>query len=115
MQHDVEQAVPRPDGPAHEAESAPGAKAHELDGGGPTASAPGSWAGRRNTSDSILPPGFNLHETPAEQDARIRRARAVLASLREGDPEEQRETWEYLKKALNDNRPSYAKLFVEDE
>ena len=40
---------------------------------------------------------------------------AKLANLRTimdiGDEEEQRETWEYLKKALDEDRLSYRKLF----
>ena len=37
--------------------------------------------------------------------------RRVLDSFLEGDPEEQGETWESLKKALDEDRPSYRKLF----
>jgi hypothetical protein len=35
----------------------------------------------------------------------------LLRSWQEGDAEEQRETWEFLKAALDEDRPSRRKLF----
>ncbi len=56
--------------------------------------------------------------TDAEREARrqeqIQRNQAALEMLDEWDqedPEEQRETWEYLKRVLDEDRPSYRKLF----
>ena len=44
------------------------------------------------------------------------KAIAVLQSFYEGDPEEQRETFEHLKKALNEERAAGGErlLFVDD-
>jgi hypothetical protein len=39
---------------------------------------------------------------------------ARLRSLHEGDPQEQRETWEFLRKALDEDRPAGRKLFPEE-
>ncbi len=47
---------------------------------------------------------------PGNRDAAIR----LLQSWREGDKEdrrEQQETWEFLKRALDEDRPSHRKLF----
>lgn len=44
----------------------------------------------------------------------LRRNQAALEMLREWDqedPEEQRETWEFLKRALDENRPGQRPLF----
>ncbi len=41
----------------------------------------------------------------------VQSAIALLRSWQEGDAEEQRETWEFLRKALDEDRPSYRKLF----
>ncbi len=38
----------------------------------------------------------------------------VLRSFREGEAEEQRETLEYLMKALNEGRPEGQKIFLEE-
>ncbi len=46
-----------------------------------------------------------------DEEQRIKRALELLDSLLEGDPEEQRETGEYLRKALDEDRLSYRKLF----
>jgi ATP-dependent protease HslVU (ClpYQ) ATPase subunit len=46
-----------------------------------------------------------------DEEQRIKRAIELLDSLLEGDPEEQRETGEYLRKALDEDRLSYRKLF----
>ena len=43
------------------------------------------------------------------------RAIELLRKRSEEDPEEQRETWEYLRKALDEDRPSYRKLFPPSE
>lgn len=57
-------------------------------------------------------------ETKDAADAVARQAEnetvAVLRSLRallEGDEQEQRETFEYLRKALDEDRPSHRRLF----
>lgn len=50
---------------------------------------------------------FSQPLTEDEKQARI----AVLDSFNEGDPAEQRETLEYLKKALDEDRLSDRKLF----
>lgn len=58
----------------------------------------------RNYSGIVLP--------PFDPEAAI----AALESFYEGDPEEQRETFEYLKKALNEERAASGErlLFVDD-
>lgn len=49
---------------------------------------------------------------PHDAEAKRRRAIELLRQWREeGDEEEQRETWEALKKGLDENRTSYRKLF----
>jgi hypothetical protein len=66
---------------------------------------------------AFTPSTFKLDETPEERDRRIRETRAVLKSLLAKTPEEvkeQQETWRILRAALNEGRPSYAKLFPED-
>jgi excisionase family DNA binding protein len=52
-----------------------------------------------------------LRLSPEEQMRRNQAAREVLESFMEEDEEEQRETWEALKKALDEDRLSYRKLF----
>lgn len=42
---------------------------------------------------------------------RNRRAIALLRRWKEANDDEQRETWEFLKKALDEDRPSGRKLF----
>lgn len=50
--------------------------------------------------------------SPEERQKRNEAAREMLRSwVEEGDEEEQRETWEELKKALDEDRLSYRKLF----
>ena len=48
---------------------------------------------------------------PRSAGPQIRSAIALLRSWQHGDAEEQRDTWEFLKKALDEDRPSYRKLF----
>jgi hypothetical protein len=48
----------------------------------------------------------------AERIRRNRRAVALLRKWRGADEDEQRETWEFLKKALDEDRPSGRKLFA---
>lgn len=60
---------------------------------------------------SATPPDRRDDERRREQ---IRRNQAALEMLREWDqedPEEQRETWEFLKRALDENRPGQRPLF----
>jgi hypothetical protein len=63
-----------------------------------------------------------MQQPTAEPDRRdedrrqeqIRRNQAALEMLREWDqedPEEQRETWEFLKRALDEDRPGQRPLF----
>ncbi len=47
----------------------------------------------------------------AAQRARNAEAIRLLDSWREGNAQEQRETWEYLKRALNEDHPSRRELF----
>jgi hypothetical protein len=49
-------------------------------------------------------------ESSLQPEERERALRALDALL-EGDEEEQRETFAFLKKALDEDRPSYRKLF----
>jgi len=49
-------------------------------------------------------------ESPLEPEERERILRA-LDGLLEGDEEEQRETFAFLKQALDEDRPSYRRLF----
>jgi hypothetical protein len=60
----------------------------------------------RDYTMSVVPPDFLLHEPPDLRAERIRRTQAGLAALREGDPDEQRETLEALLAALDDDSPS---------
>ncbi|MBM3475163.1 MAG: hypothetical protein FJX75_18020 [Armatimonadetes bacterium] len=48
---------------------------------------------------------------PRSADPQVRSAIALLRSWQDGDAEEQRDTWEFLKQALDEDRPSYRKLF----
>lgn len=52
----------------------------------------------------------DIMESPLEPEERERILRALDALL-EGDEEEQRETFAFLKKALDEDRPSYRRLF----
>ena len=57
----------------------------------------------RDHTMSVVPPSFILHETPAEHQERLRRTRAGLAVLRDGDPGEHRETLEAVLRSLDDD------------
>jgi hypothetical protein len=57
----------------------------------------------RDYTMSVVPPSFILNETPAEHQERLRETRAGLAALREGDPDEHRETLESVLRSLDDD------------
>lgn len=57
----------------------------------------------------VLPRVGAQEHTGWEQ--RVQATIDLLQSWQEGDEQEQRETWEYLKKALDEDRPSQRKLF----
>jgi uncharacterized protein YchJ len=58
----------------------------------------------------------SIRQRVEEQKKKNQAAIELLRSWRdEGDEEEQRETWEFLKKALDEDRWSYRKLFPEEE
>jgi hypothetical protein len=50
-------------------------------------------------------------QTRLIQRRRNRAAIDALRSWRDADDDEQRETWEYLRRVLDEDRPSYRKLF----
>ena len=78
-------------------------------GAGPTAEIPntaGILSEKANGSTDDL--ASTDEERRREQHLTLKR---LLASWRAGDAEEQRETWAFLKKALDEDRPSYRKLF----
>ena len=53
-------------------------------------------------------------EAEEQREEQLRRNQAVIDLLNSwdaGDPEEQRETWAFLKQALDEDRLSYRKLF----
>ncbi len=55
-------------------------------------------------------------EAEKQREQQMRRNQAVidlLNSWEDDDPEEQRETWAFLKQALDEDRLSYRKLFPE--
>ncbi len=56
----------------------------------------------RDYTMSVVPPGFILHDTRAEHEERLRRIRTGLAALRNGDPDEHRETLEAVLRSLDD-------------
>ena len=58
-------------------------------------------------SDATLP----QHSDPADQQAKIQAVVQSLRTLLDGDDQEQRETFEYLKQALDEDRPSNRRLF----
>lgn len=63
------------------------------------------------------PQELNEEQREAQRQEQIRRNQALIELLNEwehGSPEEaeeQRETWEMLKKLLDEDRPSFRKLF----
>jgi hypothetical protein len=50
-------------------------------------------------------------QAPSETAKGMNEAIALLRSWRDGDEQEQRETWEYLQKVLDEDRPGQRKLF----
>lgn len=65
--------------------------------------------------DAPQPPGEGEAEWRSKQIEKNQAAIQPLRSLRKGNAKEQRETWEFLKKALDEDRLSYRKLFPCDE
>ncbi|HXG67707.1 MAG TPA: hypothetical protein VNO70_21575 [Blastocatellia bacterium] len=63
-----------------------------------------------NSTTQSDPP---MEETSAltEQQAKIQAVVRSLRTLLEGDEQEQRETFEHLKQALDEDRPSNRRLF----
>lgn len=57
-----------------------------------------------HTDESISP-------TLTDRQSKIEAAIRLLDSWSEGDEQEQRETWEYLQRSLDEDRLSYRKLF----
>jgi hypothetical protein len=60
---------------------------------------------------------IKLDESPKQRRQRISRTIADLDALlatTEEEAEEQRETWRLLKQALDEHRPSHAKLFPDE-
>ncbi len=62
----------------------------------------------QSAEDESVKPSDN---TPATRQAKNEAAIRLLRSWREGDEQEQCETWEYLKRVLDEDRPSNRKLF----
>jgi hypothetical protein len=60
-------------------------------------------------TESDMPPS-QTSET-ADERPRIQRTIKILRTLLETDAQEQRETFEYLKQALDEDRPSNRRLF----
>lgn len=60
---------------------------------------------------SILDDILEGRESSPTPEQRREALTELLRRWREEDEEEQRETWEYLKKALDEDRLSYRKLF----
>jgi hypothetical protein len=63
----------------------------------------------QKSTDQMLKDLFDI--TPEERARRNDALSKALDSLLEGDAKEQRETFEYLKEALDADRPSDRKLF----
>jgi aminopeptidase N len=63
---------------------------------------------RGTTVEKIAEEAVKKVLPPDDVAEKIRKLQSILEI---GDPEEQRETWEYLKKALDEDRLSYRKLF----
>ncbi len=63
---------------------------------------------------SVLPQKLTSEEREAKRQEQIRRNQGLidlLDELEQEDPEDQRATWEFLKRALDEDRPSSRKLF----
>lgn len=63
-----------------------------------------------NTITQSTPTAEEAHRSSARQ-AEIEAAVRSLRTLLEDDEQEQRETFDYLKKSLDEDRPSHRKLF----
>jgi hypothetical protein len=63
---------------------------------------------RGTTSEQIAEEAVKSVLPPDDIAEKLRKMQSILEI---GDEEEQRETWEYLKKALDEDRLSYRKLF----
>jgi len=71
-----------------------------------------SAASSESESQAAQPSAYGAPLPPFDPEGAI----AVLESFYEGDPEEQRETFEYLKRALNEDRAaSGERLLFPDE
>ena len=57
------------------------------------------------------PPTTPFGLSPAERAKKNAAVIAVLDAFMKEDEQDQRETWEFLKQALDEDRPSYRKLF----
>lgn len=65
---------------------------------------------RMRTTAQVQPAAANAFDSPLDIEERTRVLRALDALL-EGDEEEQRETFDFLRKALDEDRPSYRRVF----
>lgn len=65
-------------------------------------------AKRKAASESLPVPTKQLDDSQQKREQAIK----LLQSFREDDEEEQKETWEYLKQALDQDRLSDRKLFL---
>lgn len=54
------------------------------------------------------------HVSQAERERREKAIALVQSWIDEGDEDEQKETWEYLVRVLDEDRPSARKLFPEE-
>lgn len=70
---------------------------------------------QRGRAFQFRTPAPHVMPTPPQQLTKAERL-AMLDKMRDmGSEEEQRETWEYLKRALDEDRPAGRKLFAEHE
>jgi hypothetical protein len=65
---------------------------------------------RMRATAQVQPAAANAFDSPLDIEERTRVLRALDALL-EGDEEEQRETFDFLRKALDEDRPSYRRVF----
>lgn len=63
------------------------------------------------TVDQLVTELLEAHLEKLEQERREKAIAMVQSFIDEGDGEEQRETWEYLVRVLDEDRTSYRKLF----